>query len=293
MSALTSKRLMTDLAMLIVFALGGWFLFVTFIKGGATDAGTKRLHGDGDSDGGGWARVKGADGKTYTQWRGKPGMETEPGIVAGEGVHGEVVEIATNGVAGYTTYELLLQLNDVGKAAKTAPLNCYTIYGTADRPLEMPPAFQTDLPFGAHIGGTSPQFWVGDGRSATERPACLFASLSVLPPVRCRVPQAVKAEAEFDSWLTVSVTEGNTHDDLSAIGIDFESWSVLPCALTRYCLGGMVAAQRESERETMTGRDRKRVVSKAAPPHISRAVTCRCQVVKGAAVRRQRRCVLD
>ena len=184
MSALTSKRLMTDLAMLIVFALGGWFLFVTFIKGGATDAGTKRLHGDGDSDGGGWARVKGADGKTYTQWRGKPGMETEPGIVAGEGVHGEVVEIATNGVAGYTTYELLLQLNDVGKAAKTAPLNCYTIYGTADRPLEMPPAFQTDLPFGAHIGGTSPQFWVGDGRAATERPACLFASLSVLPPVR-------------------------------------------------------------------------------------------------------------
>ena len=61
------------------------------------------------------------------------------------------------------------------------------------------------------------------------------------------MPQAVKAEAEFDSWLTVSVTEGNTHDDLSAIGIDFESWSVLPCALTRYCLGGMVAARAERE----------------------------------------------
>lgn len=59
----------------------------------------------------------------------------------------------------------------------------------------MPPCFQTDLPFGAHIGGTSPQFW------------------------------AVKQEAEFDSWLTVALVHGNTHSELSAIGIDFESWS--------------------------------------------------------------------
>jgi hypothetical protein len=128
---------------------------------------TKRLHGDGDSDGGGWARVKGADGKTYTQWQGNPGEATEPGIVQGEGVHGEVVETATNGVAGYTTYELVLQLNDEGKSAKTAPLNVYTIYGTEGHPLSMPPAFQTDLPFGAHIGGTSPQFWVSDQEQQT------------------------------------------------------------------------------------------------------------------------------
>ena len=123
---------------------------------------TTQLHGDGDSDGGGWARVKGNDGKTYTQWKGKPGEETEPDIVEGEGVHGEVVEVTTNGVAGYTTYELLLQLNEAGSTARTAPLNVYTIYGTTDKVLEMPPAFQTDLPFGAHIGGTSPQFWVRD-----------------------------------------------------------------------------------------------------------------------------------
>ena len=55
---------------------------------------------------------------------------------------------------------------------------------------------------------------------------CLSASLPVFPLIRERAVQAVKAEAEFDSWLTVSVTEGNTHDYLSAIGIDFETWSV-------------------------------------------------------------------
>lgn len=57
--------------------------------------------------------MKGDDGKTYTHWNGKPGEETEPDIVEGEGVHGVVVEMGTNGVAGYTTYKLLLALNDV------------------------------------------------------------------------------------------------------------------------------------------------------------------------------------
>lgn len=89
--------------------------------------------------------MKGGDGKTYTQWNGKPGEETEPGIVEGEGVHGVVVEMSTNGVAGYTTYQLLLALNDVDKQASTAPFNVYTIYGMTDHVMQMPPCFQTDV----------------------------------------------------------------------------------------------------------------------------------------------------
>jgi hypothetical protein len=40
--------------------------------------------------------------------------------------------------------------------------------------------------------------------------------------------QAVKAEAEFDSWLTVGITEGNTRNELSSIGINFETWCAQP-----------------------------------------------------------------
>ena len=40
--------------------------------------------------------------------------------------------------------------------------------------------------------------------------------------------QAVKAEAEFDSWLTVGITEGNTRNELSSIGISFETWCAQP-----------------------------------------------------------------
>lgn len=128
--------------------------------------------------------MKGADGKIYTQWQGEAGQETQPGIVEGEGVHGEVVEMATNGVAGYTTYELLLHVNEEGKMAKTAPLNVYTIYGTADKPLQMPPAFQTALPFGAHIGGTAPQFWVSDG-SLPARARLLISTQAFMFNRRC------------------------------------------------------------------------------------------------------------
>ena len=70
-------------------------------------------------------------------------------------------------------------------------------------------------------------------------PLRLSTSLMVVLLIRERSVQAVKAEAEFDSWLTVSVTEGNTHDYLSSIGIDFESWSAHSVTLICYCALGM------------------------------------------------------
>jgi hypothetical protein len=54
---------------------------------------------------------------------------------------------------------------------------------------------QVPAPFGVNIGGTNPAFW------------------------------QVKPEVKYDSWLTVGVTTGNVHNDISSIGIDWDSWT--------------------------------------------------------------------
>merc|ERR1711871_1543145 len=89
---------------------------------------------------------------------------------------------------GYETYQLAVTLT--GDAA-----NVYTIYGTADSPMSVPPAFQEAPPFGANTGGTNPAFW------------------------------AVMANAEFDSWLTVGITQGDSAGSLSSIGLNFDAWT--------------------------------------------------------------------
>ena len=55
---------------------------------------------------------------------------------------------------GYTTYRLSLRAKegaDVG--------TIYTIFGDGDTQMVIPAAFQADAPFGADIGGVSPEFF--------------------------------------------------------------------------------------------------------------------------------------
>merc|ERR1712146_104358 len=99
-----------------------------------------------------------------------------------------VVTASAPSLDGYDTYQLAVTLT--GDAS-----NVYTIYGTVDSPISVPAAFQQDAPFGANVGGTNPAFW------------------------------AVVAAAEFDSWLTVGITQGDTGGLLSSIGIDFDAWT--------------------------------------------------------------------
>merc|ERR1711871_1124750 len=74
--------------------------------------------------------------------------------------------------------------------------NLYTIFGSSALPLAVPPAYQVATPFGAHVGGTSPAFWaLGAG------------------------------DSQFDSWLTVGVTEGDS-GQLMNIGIDWDTWTI-------------------------------------------------------------------
>ena len=73
--------------------------------------------------------------------------------------------------------------------------NVYTIYGNADSPMSLPAAYQVAAPFGANTGGTNPAFW------------------------------PLAAGTEFDSWLTVGITDGDAGGALSSIGIDFAAWT--------------------------------------------------------------------
>ena len=99
-----------------------------------------------------------------------------------------VTVVATDGVAGFTTVRLTLTLTAEQE-------NVYSLFGEPGATISMPPAFQVAAPFGTDYGGANP---------------ALFA---LMP------------ESEFDSWLTVGTTTGDSRGDMSSIGIDFASWS--------------------------------------------------------------------
>ena len=62
--------------------------------------------------------------------------------------------------------------------------------------MSFPPAFQEATPFGADIGGANPAFF------------------------------AITAGAEFDSWLTIGVTDGSMPGAISASpGFDLATWT--------------------------------------------------------------------
>ena len=76
-------------------------------------------------------------------------------------------------------------------ALTSTQTNVYAMAGTAGSPMSFPPAYQCALPFGADIGGASPAFF----------PIANNAALGY---------------AEFDSWLTVGVTDGSAVGAISA-----------------------------------------------------------------------------
>ena len=88
---------------------------------------------------------------------------------------------------GFTTYQLSF-LKDA------AVQNTYTIYGVSTSPMTFPAAKQVAAPFGADIGGVASALFVHS------------------------------AAAEFDSWLTVGLSDGNGNQ-LGSIGIDFAGWT--------------------------------------------------------------------
>ena len=88
-------------------------------------------------------------------------------------------------------------------------LSVYTIYGDA-RPLEFPPAYQVATPFGKNLCGANPQFF------------------------------SYQPTAQFDSWLTVGLTAGDTNNAISSIGISFDGWSEQNALVSAADSGGSV-----------------------------------------------------
>jgi len=109
--------------------------------------------------------------------------------IATDAVSAHVVATKFDSIQGYSTYELTLGVNEA------AARNVYKIYGTPTNPLNMPAAYQVVEPYGTNVGGTDPELWPEDH------------------------------EAQYDSWLSVGITDGDLESAIGAIGIDFTSWN--------------------------------------------------------------------
>merc|ERR1711959_560376 len=78
--------------------------------------------------------------------------------------------------------------------------NAYTIYGKSTGSLSLPAAYQCATPFGANTGGTNPAFWAVANNAAL-------------------------GFAQYDSWLSAGLTDGDAGGALSSIGIDWDAWT--------------------------------------------------------------------
>ena len=73
----------------------------------------------------------------------------------------------------------------------------YSLVATETSPITLPPAYQVETPFGTNFGGVA---------SAMT---------------------GIKPEAEYDSWLTIDLIDGDEHDALGSVGfgLAFDHWS--------------------------------------------------------------------
>jgi len=107
---------------------------------------------------------------------------------------GAIELVSTDGVAGMTTVRATITLD-------ATQSNVYALAGTEEIPMVFPPAYQVATPFGADIGGANPAF---------------FAIAN----------NAALGYAEFDSWLTVGVTDGSAPGAIAASpGFDLGTWT--------------------------------------------------------------------
>lgn len=107
----------------------------------------------------------------------------------------EILDCDNSGKTGYTRYRLSVVLKDEVK-------NVFAIYGgrggsDTDPLMNMiiPPAYNVNGPYSSDIGGINPMFFT------------------------------YNEDLMYDSWLTIGVTDGDPHNSLSTIGIDYDEWN--------------------------------------------------------------------
>lgn len=104
----------------------------------------------------------------------------------------EMTNCNVGGIDGYTTYRLSLIVKPNMNVK-----NIYALYGNSndDTVTYLPPAYQSISQTNNNIGGVEP-FIIN-----------------------------MNPDANYDSWLTIGITDGDINNKLSAIGIDFDSWT--------------------------------------------------------------------
>jgi len=104
----------------------------------------------------------------------------------------EMTNCNIGGIDGYTTYRLSLIIKPNMNIK-----NIYALYGRSNdnSVTHLPPAYQSISETNNNIGGVEP-----------------FV-ISLNP------------DANYDSWLTIGIIDGDTSNRLSTIGIDFNSWT--------------------------------------------------------------------
>ena len=104
----------------------------------------------------------------------------------------EMTHCSRDGISGYTTYRLSLVITNPNI------LNIYAIYGDSqygEHPMSFPPAWQGQNYGNTNLGGISDPLL------------------------------AISSDAAYDSWVTIGITNGDAHNSLSSVGIDFQSWT--------------------------------------------------------------------
>ena len=104
----------------------------------------------------------------------------------------EITRCNQGGIKGYTTYQLSLVVQPNMNVK-----NIYAMYGDSNNMnnMHIPEAYQSPVNKGQNIGGVSEYM------------------VSIFP------------ETNYDSWLTIGLTNGDPTNLISAVGIDFNSWS--------------------------------------------------------------------
>eukprot|EP01046_Picozoa_sp_COSAG06_P030892 COSAG06_NODE_2966_length_6018_cov_42.713127_3_plen_469_part_00 len=100
----------------------------------------------------------------------------------------QAVEQLATSTAGHATFRLTVTL-------AAGSQNMYALFGREGSPMAFPAAFQVAAPFGSNTAGVNPAFY------------------------------AVSPDAEFDSWLTIGITDSHPAGAISSMGIDWSRWS--------------------------------------------------------------------
>ena len=132
---------------------------------------------------------QGSDWQAAVAWSVDGGATTPSPPAPPAGASGGVQTMAAS-AAGMSTYRLTYTTT----AEQT---NVYALAGTVATPMSFPAAFQVATPFGSNTGGVNPAFF------------------------------ATNADSEFDSWLTVGMTDGSAPAALgSSPGLGLDAWTL-------------------------------------------------------------------